>query len=311
MMNSEFFSSANGLHNAEAIENLAASLGLAESDLFRIREEMDKSHCNFPEAVVALGLATSERIDEIMRQRHRVIDAEVIGPVEAAIRKVSVKRRVEALETRGEATPTKRVAAVYDPYSAHSEKLRGLRTELTLRFGPSTLATTVAVVSSGRDEGRSQLAAELAVTFAQLGKPTLLVDADFRSPSQHVLFNCSNEAGLANVIANNDQPFIFNVPAVPCLHLLTAGPLPTNPLELLSNKRLEQLIESWRHHYTYMIFDTPAVTNYADALTIATLTRRVLLVARSDNTELKQVKEMLRRLSMTHAEILGSVLNKF
>jgi receptor protein-tyrosine kinase len=186
-----------------------------------------------------------------------------------------------------------------------------LRTELMLLVEDVRRGNICALLSPGPAEGRSQLCAELAIAFAQLGRRTLLVDADLRHPRQHILFSADNQWGLAQALALGETPYLYSVQGVPELSLLTAGVIPPNPLELVSNRRFERLMDEWRRSYDFVLIDTPPVSQYADALAIATAARRVLVVSRTESTSFSGMKELLRRLAPTQARILGAVLNKF
>jgi receptor protein-tyrosine kinase len=169
----------------------------------------------------------------------------------------------------------------------------------------------IALVGPGRGEGRSQLCAELAMAFAQLGRRTLLVDADLRHPRQHVLFTADNQWGLAQTLALGESPFLHAVEGLPELAVLTSGAIPPNPLELVSHQRFERLIVELRRQYDFVVIDTPAVSLYADALQIATVAQRVLMVTRTEATSFQAMKDTLRRLAVTESKILGAVINKF
>lgn len=294
----------------EAIAMLVDRLHLPPDTVVQIQDAMRRTGMGLIEVVLSLKLATPSQVAELANKERRP-DVENAGLIEAAMRKMALRRSFDMVEPQGEAVPGSHLVYAHDAYAARSEKMRALRTELALRFPPSNQGVTMALISAAHGDGRSQLAAEMAIAFAQFGKPTLLVDADMRNPSQHVLFQCKNDVGLTQAITNDDRPYLHSVRDNPHLTLLTAGPKPANPLELLATKRLEMLINGWRQNYAYVIFDTPPVTDYADALTVATLTYRVLLVARAHQTMLKEAKEMLRRLSITQSELLGSVINHF
>ena len=121
----------------------------------------------------------------------------------------------------------------------------------------------VALVSPGRGEGRSQLCAELAIAFAQLGRRTLLVDADLRHPRQHVLFTAENQWGLAQTLALGEAAYLHAVEGLPELAVLTSGTIAPNPLELVSHRRFERLISEMRRQYDFIVIDTPAISLYA------------------------------------------------
>lgn len=198
-----------------------------------------------------------------------------------------------------------------DPYDQRAEKIRALRTELMLRQEEEPGANFIALLSPQAGEGRSKLAAELAVAFAQLGRPTLLVDADLRRPVQHSLFGLSNRQGLSQAISGSADACIHATSQFRNLSLLPAGPPPSNPVELLSARRFRDLADGWRAQYDFVIVDTPPVTHYSDGLTVAAVARRVLLLNRADHTPYREVSDLLRRLSATQSQIVGAVINRF
>ena len=207
--------------------------------------------------------------------------------------------------------PAERLIVAHHPYHPRGEQIRMLRTELLLRHETSDNANVVAVLSPCPGEGRSQLAAELAITFAQLGRPTLLVDADMRNPQQHVLFNADNTSGLSEALAHEKPPQFQSVERLPTLSLLTAGPRPPAPLELLSDRCFEGLVGQWRQNFQFVVLDTPPVRQYADGLAVATIIGRVLSLSRARRTPYKDTRDMLRRLAATQSRILGAVINYF
>jgi Mrp family chromosome partitioning ATPase len=104
---------------------------------------------------------------------------------------------------------------------------------------------------------------------------------------------------------------MHGVEGLPELAVLTSGPISSNPLELVSSRRFERLMTALRRQYDFIVIDTPAVSQYADALQVATLAQRVLVVSRSEATSLQSLKDMLRRLTVTESRILGAVINRF
>ncbi|MDP9140313.1 MAG: CpsD/CapB family tyrosine-protein kinase [Pseudomonadota bacterium] len=199
----------------------------------------------------------------------------------------------------------------HDPYHSRSEQIRILRTELLLRHEDVDAANILAVISPGSGEGRSQLAAELAIGFAQLGRQTLLVDADLRKPQQHVLFNAINVRGLSQALTSEQRPHIQTVAGLPSLFLLTAGPPSPNSLELLSDRCFEDMIHEWKQAFDFVVLDTPPVGRYADGLAVATIVGRVLSLSRARKTSYKDTRNMMRRLAATRSRILGAVINYF
>lgn len=209
------------------------------------------------------------------------------------------------------ATPDNRLLIAHDPYDPRCEKIRALRTELLLRRESPDQADIVALLSPCAGEGRSQLAAELAISFAQLGRPTLLVDADLRRPQQHLLFGIDNRKGLSQAIEFGDKPHLHPVQNLPRLSLLTAGGVPANPLELLLSRNFSSLIEDWRRNFEFVVVDTAPVTHFSDALAVASLVGRVLALSRAQHTPYKETQDMLRRLMATRSQVLGAVISHF
>jgi receptor protein-tyrosine kinase len=195
-----------------------------------------------------------------------------------------------------------------------SEQIRKLRTELLLRSQPEASgALTLAVVGAESGEGRSLLAAELALAFAYLGRSTLLIDADLRRPRQHALFGIETPGpGLIQAIMRGDSPSLHGVEGFPQLAVLTAGERGAeNPTELLSSRQFERLIESLRYRFSCIIVDTPRFGACSDAQIASAVLGNVLCVHRAGASTFRETRAMLRDLSSTRANILGAVLNHF
>ncbi len=209
------------------------------------------------------------------------------------------------------ARPGQRLGMAHTPHDRRGEELRALRTELLLRRESPDQAEVIALLSARPGEGRSQLAAELAVAFAQLGRPTLLVDADLRNPRQHVLFGAENRLGLAHALDCGVAPQLHAVEGLPQMSLVTAGATPLNPLELLLHGNFSNLIDEWRRSFDFVVLDTSPVTPYSDGLAVAHVAGRVLALTRAHKTSYQDTKGMFRRLAATRAQILGAVISHF
>jgi receptor protein-tyrosine kinase len=213
---------------------------------------------------------------------------------------------------KGEALlPGKQLIAAHDPEHPRSEQVRRLRIELLLRTRGSSGAACLALLSSCAGEGRSQLAAELAISFAQLSRKTLLVDADLRRPTQHELFGASNEAGLAQALVADGPPNLNAVQGLPELAVLTSGGQPPNPVELLHGRRFDCMIDEWRRTFEFVVLDTPPVTEFSDGLTIAAAAGNVILLGRARTTSVTALNELRRHLEPVQARILGAVMHSF
>ena len=200
--------------------------------------------------------------------------------------------------------------AAYQPFSGQVETLRAIRSQLMLRwFANGGKALTIA--GCDRGEGRSYLAANLAIVFSQLGERTLLVDGDLRTPRQHELFNIEKKQGLSDILAGRaDVSVIEKIPVFSDLSILTAGTLPPNPLELIS-RGIESCLVQLTQDYDVILLDTPAVNHGSDAQLLAAKAGGALLVARQHKTRLAVLEQMKNLLESSGAVCLGVVISEF
>lgn len=208
---------------------------------------------------------------------------------------------------------SKELIAAWDPFHPVVEELRGIRTQLLIRwFNPGAGRRTLAITSPGAREGRSFIAANLAVVFSQLGSRTLLVDADFRAPRQQAIFNISDRFGLSSVLSGrSDLSAAAPVAGMTGLAVMPAGPLPPNPLELLSRGVFAALLSRAQAEYDMIIIDTPPVTEYSDAAAITFRAGDALLISRKDSTRLADTERAMRELSDASARVVGSLMNAY
>jgi protein-tyrosine kinase len=294
-----------------ALAQLLMRSHLSADSVNNVYELMKTENLGFADAAVRLGLLTQEQVnDALSRARQNRNGSEPIGLVETAIRKIAADREIVLVQGE-EVEPGPQLTLAHDANSLRSEKIRALRTELLLLSDASNGANTIVLLSACAAEGRSQLAAELAISFSQLGRRALLVDTDMRKPSQHMLFRCANRTGLSEAITSGQRPLFHPVKGLPHLSFLTSGSIPTNPLELLSDGRFERLLRDWRKSYDFVILDTPPIRDYADGLAIATLAGRCVVVSRGRHTSFNDTRNLLRRLATTQSQILGAVINYF
>jgi len=213
---------------------------------------------------------------------------------------------------QGDGEVSTELVAAYQPFSPQVEALRALRSQLMLRwFTGERGRRTLAVVSPARGEGRSYLAANLAVVFSQLGERTLLIDADMRNPRQHTLFNLDNRCGLSSILSGRGEVSdIKRIPSFKDLSLLTAGPQPPNPQELLGRPPFAKLLDELAGEFDVIIIDTPATTDYAEARTIAVRASGALMVARKKETRVADLRELIKQLTQSGVAVVGSVLNE-
>jgi len=214
---------------------------------------------------------------------------------------------------RGESRVSEEVIAAYDPFSPQVEALRALRSQLMLRWFDSDPARrALAVLSAGRNEGRSYIAANLAVVFSQLGQRTVLIDADLRNPRQHKLFALDERAGLSTVLSGRaGLEAVQRIPSLTHLSVLPAGVLPPNPQELVTRPMFAQLLRSLEPHVDVIILDSPAAEESADAQTLAVRAGAALLVARKNVTRLSRAKRVADSVLHAKGTIVGAVYNDF
>ncbi len=211
----------------------------------------------------------------------------------------------------GDGALSRELVAAYQPFSPEVENLRALRSQLMLRwFDAEAHRKSLAIVSPGPGEGRSHIAANLAIVFSQLGERTLLIDADLRRPRQHRLFKLSNGAGLSGMLSGRaGSEAVVRVSGLLGLSVLPAGVLAPNPQELLGRPVFADMLESLSHDFDVVILDTPAAAEFADAHTIATRAGAALLVARKDHSSLPQAAHLTRNLQEFGTTVVGAVLN--
>ncbi len=289
---------------------LLARFRFSSETVHAVYELMQKGNLSFSQAAVRLGFVTQEQVDDTLAWAQPKYGSETSGLIETAIRRVASNRQL-VLRQGEKIKPGPQLILAHDADNPRSEKIRALRTELLLLSEASNGANTITLLSACAGEGRSQLAAELAISFSQLGRRTLMVDADLRKPNQHILFGSTNLSGLADAITLNQKPVLHPVDGLPQLSLLTSGSNPSNPLELLSDGRFEKMLQDWRNSYEFVVLDTPPVSNYADGLAIATLAGRVVILSRGQHTSFREMRALLRRLATTQSQILGAVINNF
>lgn len=200
--------------------------------------------------------------------------------------------------------------AVHSPSHPMVEKLRSLRGQLMLRWfeqGHKTLAIT----STNTQDGANILVANLAVVFSQLGKKTLLIDANLRDPKQHETFNLDTRVGLSNILANRKGSYeLSKHESLPKLSVLTAGSEVPNPQEILTKPTFSNLLKDLEKVYEVILIDTSPAIFGADYLTVAMKAGGVVIVARKDYTNASELKVLSNNLGVTNAQLVGSVVQE-
>jgi protein-tyrosine kinase len=205
------------------------------------------------------------------------------------------------------------LVVAYEPFHPRAEELRALRTQLLMRWSKAGLRhRALAIASPGAGEGRSYVAANLAVVFSQLGERTLLVDADLRTPRQHRIFNVPDRIGLSAVLSGRaDRGAVTPVREFGMLSLLPAGAPPPNPQELLSRPALGAFLQQMWTEFDVILFDTPPAKRYADAQNVAFRAGSAVMLTRKDHTRLSDTTSVIREFSDTGVRVVGTVFNAF
>jgi len=196
-----------------------------------------------------------------------------------------------------------------NPRSPISEQYRTIRTNIQFAAVDRDIQV-IMVTSSIPGEGKSTSAANLAVVFAQQGKNVLLIDADLRKPTMHYTFNVTNTFGLTNVLTRRmDLSEAVEKTEVENLDILSSGPIPPNPAELLGSKAMDELLKQLRTEYSTIIIDTPPLMAVADAQILASKCDGSILVINSGKTVIDNVLKSKEKLTSSSARILGTILN--
>lgn len=261
---------------------------LTDTQVQEIIQLQNNSSLRFGEAAIQLGFLTEQQVQSVLSKQFNYATA--LDPTD----------KIDSA-----------LMIAHMPFGMEAEHIRHLRAEISMRMhGRHPL--TLAIVSPDNASGKSYLAASLAIAFSQMGKRTLLIDADMRYPVQHRLFNIPNKTGLSTILAKRTPLFDGQaIASFPHLHVLMAGPIPPNPQEILQESALQNVITELSGQFDIFIVDTPSMNKCSDAQTIAKQTGVCLLLARQDYTLLKDLKKTYADLLTTGAQIIGTVFNHY
>ncbi len=197
------------------------------------------------------------------------------------------------------------------PFSSVSETFRSIRSQLIRRSEQDTQRRALAVVSADPGDGKSFVAANLAIAFSQLGRRTLLIDADMRSPRLHKVFGIDGSRGLSSILAGRVSARVLApVTDLPSLFVLPVGVAPPNPLELLESPAFGLLIQELLGKFDHVIIDSPAAVSGADAGVIAARSGAFLAVARQGRTAMASISELVHSLRDATTQSFGFILNE-
>jgi tyrosine-protein kinase Etk/Wzc len=239
-------------------------------------------------------------------------DVEHLGfPVLGSIPLITPQKAVKHIKDGdGEITRIEsRLITHFAPKSPISEAYRSLRTNIQYADVDNPIRNVI-ITSSGPGEGKSTSVANLAITFAQRGARTLLVDTDLRRPVLHGIFSLSRNEGLTNVLVGKvDFKKAVQQTKIDNLDMITSGPLPPNPSELLSSNAMESFIQKTRDEYEITLFDSPPVIAVTDSAVLATRLDGVVLVMKSGETQRDALLRARQLLGNVNARIVGVLIN--
>lgn len=278
-----------------------------------------RPHGTIGDILLDRGLLQHEQIDRIVERQHS--HNEPFGEAAIALKLLARKDLEAALSTQfnygylqdSDTHLSRELVTAFKPFSRAAEEMRALRGQIMLRwFNDDRRRRLLSVVSQRPRDGRSFIAANLAVVFSQQGHRTLLIDANLRQPHQAQIFHTGHSPGLAGILAGRaGLEVIESVPGLPGLRVLPAGAPPPNPQELVGMPSFGALLQQVSQNHDVVLIDTPACESFADAEIIAARTGAALVVARKNRSPLGGMGELARRLQDTGVALVGSVLNHY
>jgi len=269
---------------------LREARNLSVDQVEQILEYQREHDVRFGEAAIKLGLVSSNDVLFALSQQFHYIYA---------------PESLEGLSPE--------LVALRNPFSPQAEAFRGVRSQLMMRvFTESEPRRALAVVSPNPSDGKTFFSANVAVTLAQLGGRTLLVDADLRGPRQHQLFGLKNGAGLSGLLSGRvESQVIQQIPTLPSLYVLPVGITPPNPLELIERPAFSLLLGELLSKFDHVIVDTPSAVHGADASALAARCGAALVIARKDKSRVAALQDLVSTLAQSPAKLAGVIMNEF
>jgi capsular exopolysaccharide synthesis family protein len=208
------------------------------------------------------------------------------------------------------ASTAKRILIAHqNPRSHIAEAFRALRTNIQFSSVDEPIRTLV-VTSANPGEGKTTTVANLAVVYAQENKNVLVVDADLRKPTQHLYFMKSNRVGLTHILSNQSTlQEAASEAGVDGLHIITSGPIPPNPSELLASRRMDRFLEEAKEMYDIVLIDSPPTLAVTDSQILAAKCDGAIVVLGAGKVKRDHAKKTMAALERVKANVLGVVLN--
>ena len=269
---------------------IAETRHLTADQVEKVLQHQRAKGIRFGEAAIALGYASADDVLFALSQQFHY---------------------PYAAEGQRKANPE--LVALNQPFGVQAESFRAIRSQIMMRlFNEGQERCALAVVSPDSGDGKSFFSANLAITLAQLGGRTLLVDADMRGPRQHQVFGIPNNAGLSGILSGRaEAKVIQQVPGVPSLFVLPVGITPPNPLELVERPAFGLLVRELLAKFDHVVVDTPAARYGSDCGVIAARCGAALVIARQHKSRVAKLEELVSNLAETPAKLAGVIVNEF
>lgn len=298
----EAFNNLNQLQQAQAKESSnIVSIEAAQPSNVPIRPNVISNTilATIIGALVAIGLIfLIEYLDDTVKTPEQVL----------ADTKLSTLGAIAQIKA---SDPSESIIAFTHPRDPLSEAYRVLRTNLGFSAIDGALRSIV-VTSGSPGEGKSTTAANLAIVMAQAGKRVVVIDSDLRRPVQHKILSVGNNRGLTTALLDNETPVTFHLQntKIKGLRVLTSGPIPPNPAEILSSQRMNHLIDELYDEADILVFDTPPVLTVTDAAVLSPRVDGTIFVVHVGKTRRDTLAQAVERVMKTNAHPLGVVLNR-
>lgn len=270
--------------------------------------------------LLANGKITEQQVQEVLAYQEQTPDAR-FGELAVLHRFVSQKDVDDALasqfgfssNSQSSANVASEIVVAHNPFSPFAEALRGLRSQLMLRwFDGSPQQGALAMTSVDRADGKSFICANLGVVFSQLGEKTLIIDGDLRNSTLHKKFGIRNRMGLSGLLSGRagiDE--IIPVPGLNNLAVLPAGPQPPNPQELLGREEFSRFLAAMAGTFDVILIDTPSAQQASDAQVVAQRARAAIIVGRKDKTKSTEISQLGAVMTSSGVKLLGATLNSY
>lgn len=217
------------------------------------------------------------------------------------------KKKRSKKDNRFSKEDTKKILALDSPFIV-KEAYSSIRANLLFTQRGEKCPVFI-VTSPTANNGKTLNSINLAISFAQMGKKTLLIDSDMRNPTVHRMFSIPSNNGLSEILAGLTDNITVSKTDIENLSVLTSGRIPPNPAELLASERMDKLLEFVKEHYDCVFIDTPPINIVKDATTFATKSTGYVIVIKANVTDTSDVKTAVSGLQLIGGNVLGFVLN--